>query len=117
MSSKEIFSLRKIGDVWVEVIPNCFNLSLYQHRHPDFVIRQLIDDKQLLDKEGIYCLPATSEMQVLLHRALGTCTDSEGYTTRIFYHFPRMAIASVINRWIEHMFPQLLAKGGAFCSS
>ena len=59
MSSEEIFTLRKIGDVWIEVIPSCFNLSLYQHRHPDYVIRQLIDDKQLLDKElsTIYVTP------------------------------------------------------------
>jgi len=114
MSFKEIFSLRKIGDVWVEVIPNCFNLSLYQHRHLDFVIRQLIDDKQLLDEQGIYCLPPTSELQAMLHGALESCTDNEGYTTRIFFHFPRMAIASVINQWIEHRFPQLLAKGNAF---
>ena len=110
MSSEEIFTLRKIGDVWVEVIPSCFNLSLYQHRHLDYVISQLIDDKQLLDKEGKYRLPPTSDLQAMLYRALESCTDSEGYTTRIFYHFSRMAISSVINQWIEHKFPQVLAK-------
>lgn len=107
MTTSDIFTVaqNKQG-IWYEVIPPAFTLSLYTHAYPDFVIRQLLDDKLLLDKQSRYRLANPSFFQQLLLNELDKFIDKDGYTTRIFYTFPANADARAVNNWIVNTFPQ-----------